>query len=195
MILSASSVQSIRQFGSPWYYFERQLLWLCLGTVAFTVAVIVDYRRWRRLGVLAVVATLGLLAAVMAPGLGISAGGSSRWVGLGSWRVQPSEVAKLALVVFAADVLDRRARRIREWRYSMVPVLIAFVLMAALVMMQPDMGTTIVLACIVLAVLYVAGSPLAHGRLPRCRGGARPAHGPGRALSLAPADLVPAPLP
>jgi cell division protein FtsW len=161
MILSASSVESLRQYGSPWYYFSRQVLWLCLGTGAFAVAVAVDYRRWRRFGVLAVAATLALLVAVMAPGLGISVGGSSRWLGVGSWRVQPSEVAKLALVIFAADVLDRRARRIGEWRYSMVPVLIVFAGIAGLVMLQPDMGTTMVLACIVLAMLYAAGSPLA----------------------------------
>jgi cell division protein FtsW len=161
MILSASSVESLRQYGSPWYYFERQLLWLCLGSGAFAITVTLDYRRWRRFGALAAAGTLLLLLAVMAPGLGISVGGSSRWLGVGSWRLQPSELAKLALVVFAADVLDRRARRVRQWRYSMVPVLTVFAVMAGLVMLQPDMGTTMVMACIVLGILYSAGAPLA----------------------------------
>ncbi len=160
MILSSSSVQSLRQYGSPWHYFERQLLWLCFGTVAFAVTVSVDYRRWRRLGALAVGATVVLLVAVMAPGLGITAGGSSRWLGVGSWRLQPSELAKLALIIFAADVLDRRARRIRDWRYSMLPVLVVFALFAGLVMLQPDMGTTMVMAWILLAMLYASGSAL-----------------------------------
>jgi cell division protein FtsW len=160
MILSASSVESLRQYGSPWYYFERQLLWLSLGLAAFGIAVNVDYRRWRHLAVVGVVGSLGLLVAVMVPGLGISVSGSSRWLGVGSWRLQPSELAKLALVIFASDLLDRRAARVREWRYSMVPVLVVFGLMAGLVMLQPDMGTTMVLACTVLAVLYAAGAPL-----------------------------------
>jgi cell division protein FtsW len=136
------------------------VLWLSLGLGAFGIAVNVDYRRWRHLGVVAVGGSLALLAAVMVPGLGISVSGSSRWLGVGSWRLQPSELAKLALVIFAADLLDRRADRVREWRYSMVPVVVVFGLMAGLVMLQPDMGTTMVLACTVLAVLYAAGAPL-----------------------------------
>ena len=160
MVLSASSVQSLRQYGSPWHYFERQALWLTLGAGAFLVTTKVDYRRWRRFGAVGVVAALFLLVAVLLPSVGVNGGGSSRWIGIGSWRVQPSELAKLALVVFAADVLDRRAHRIRDWRYSMMPILLAFLAMAALVMAQPDMGTTLILACIVLTALWVAGLPL-----------------------------------
>jgi cell division protein FtsW len=160
MVLSSSSVESLRQYGSPWYYFERQLLWLSLGTAAFGLTARCDYRRWRRIGPLAMVASVLLLAAVLIPGLGISVSGSARWLGVGVWRIQPSEFAKLALVLFAADVLDRRAERMADWRYSMGPILLAFSVIAALVMIQPDMGTTMVLASIVLAALYVAGSPL-----------------------------------
>jgi cell division protein FtsW len=160
MVLSASSVESLRQFGSPWYYFERQLLWLALGTAAFAVAARCDYRMWRRVGGLGLIATLLLLLAVLVPGIGIAVSGSSRWLGVGSWRVQPSELAKLAIIVYAAGVLDRRAARMADWRYSMLPVLTAFVAVAALVMAQPDMGTTMVIASIVLAALYVAGSPI-----------------------------------
>jgi cell division protein FtsW len=160
MVLSASSVESLRQYGSPWYYFERQALWLILGTAAFALTARTDYRRWRRIGPVALLAAVLLLFAVLVPGVGINVSGSSRWLGLGSWRIQPSEFAKVALVLFAADVLDRRAHRITEWRYSMGPILVIFGLLAVLVMAQPDMGTTMVLACVVLAVLFVAGSPL-----------------------------------
>jgi cell division protein FtsW len=160
MVLSASSVESIRQYGSPWFYFERQLLWLLVGTVAFAITLRIDYRRWRPLGLLALVTTMALLFAVLVPGIGISVGGSSRWIGVSSWRVQPSELAKLALVLFVADILDRRADRVSEWRYAMTPVLVAFACVGMLVMIQPDMGTTMVMGAIVLSTLYVAGSPL-----------------------------------
>ena len=89
---------------------------------------------------------IGLLMAVLVPGVGISVSGSSRWLGVGSWRIQPSELAKLALVLFAADVLDRRADRMRglalqhgarRWSPSAGG--------RRLVMLQPDMGTTMVL--------------------------------------------------
>jgi cell division protein FtsW len=160
MVLSASSVASLRQYGSPWFYFERQALWLGLGAVAFAITMTVDYHRWRRLGVVGVAVCLVLLVVVLLPHVGVNGGGSARWIGVGSFRIQPSELAKLALVLFAADLLDRRADRMREWRYSMLPVLLAFGAMAVLVMAQPDMGTTMILACIVLAALYVAGAPL-----------------------------------
>ncbi|MDQ1391947.1 MAG: cell division protein FtsW, partial [Acidimicrobiaceae bacterium] len=160
MVLSASSVQSLRQYGSPWHYFERQALWLSFGAVAFIIAIRVDYHHWRRVAVLAVIVTMGLMAAVLMSSVSVAGGGSARWLGVGSWRMQPSELAKLAFVLFAADVLDRRADRIREWRYSMVPVLVAFAGMALLVMAQPDMGTTMILACILVTALYVAGLPL-----------------------------------
>jgi cell division protein FtsW len=160
MVLSASSVQSLRQYGSPWYYFEHQALWLAFGAGAFVLAYRVDYHRWRRLGVVAVVVAMVLMTAVLVSSARVTGGGSARWIGVGSWRLQPSELAKLALVLFAADVLDRRADRIRDWRYCMVPVLLAFLGMAVLVMLQPDMGTTMILACIFLACLYVAGVSL-----------------------------------
>ena len=160
MVLSASSVQSLRQYGSPWHFFLRQMLWLALGGAACAVTIRVDYHRWQRLGRVAVIVTLLLLVAVMLPGLGVNGGGSARWVGVGTWRLQPSELAKLALVLFAADLLDRRAHRIWDWRYSMMPIVMAFLAMAALVMAQPDMGTTLILACIVVSALYVGGLPL-----------------------------------
>lgn len=160
MVLSASSIESLRRYGSPWYFFERQLMWLGLGTVAFFGTFRVDYRWWRRLATVGAAGTMILLMLVLVPGVGISVSGSARWLGTGSWRLQPSELAKLALIIFAADVLDRRSERVAEWRYSMAPVLIVFAVMGALVMIQPDMGTTMVMACIMLAALYVAGSPL-----------------------------------
>jgi cell division protein FtsW len=160
MVLSASSVESLRQYGSPWYYFERQIMWLLIGAAAFVVAFRTDYHRWRRFSTASMVVAVGGLLLVLVPGFGISASGSTRWLGVGSWRIQPSEFAKLALILFGADVVDRRAGRAGDWRYSMGPVLAGFGIVALMVMIQPDMGTTMVLAAIALAVLYVGGSPL-----------------------------------
>jgi cell division protein FtsW len=158
MVLSASSIVSLQQFGSPWYFFERQLMWLTVGAVGFLVAMRVDVGRWRRLAPFAMLATIVLLFAVLAPGIGKSASGASRWLGTSSIQIQPSELAKLTLVLFAADILDRRAGK-RDWRYQMVPVISVLALLVLLVMAQPDMGTTMVLACIGIAMLVTAGIP------------------------------------
>ena len=159
MVLSSSSVDSIRQYGSPWHFFSREVLWLAVGGSIFAVALRVDYHRWRRFAPAAMVVTLLALLAVLVPGVGVKVSGASRWLGTASLRIQPSEFAKLTLIFFAADVLDRRADRGR-WRYRMGPVLLVLLLLAILVMKQPDMGTTMVLAVIALGILFAAGSPL-----------------------------------
>ncbi|MHB1534698.1 MAG: putative lipid II flippase FtsW [Acidimicrobiales bacterium] len=158
MVLSASSILSLRSFGTPWHFFERQVLWLAVGTAAFVVAYRSDYRRWRRLAPAAMVASVVMLVAVLVPGIGRSAGGASRWLGTSSIEIQPSEIAKLALVFFAADVLERRRHK-RDWRYQMMPVVWVLVVLGALIIKQPDMGTTMVLAIIALAMLFTAGLP------------------------------------
>jgi cell division protein FtsW len=158
MVLSASSIASLRQFGSPWHFFDRQLMWLAIGSVAFALALRVDYARWRRWARPAMYATVGLLLAVLVPGVGVRASGASRWIGTSALQIQPSELAKLALVLFAADILDRRAG-VSNWRYRTGPVIGMLVLLVFLVMAQPDMGTTMVLACIAIAMLFTAGMP------------------------------------
>lgn len=159
MVLSASAVKSLRIYHSPWHFFERQLAWLILGSAAFALAWWLGPGRLRRLARVAMVLTVVLLLAVLVPGVGVSVSGASRWVGTSSFQLQPSELAKLALVLFAADVLDRRAGP-RRWTYQMLPVILALTGLAVLVMAQPDMGTTMVLAVIALAMVFTAGLPL-----------------------------------
>jgi cell division protein FtsW len=154
MILSASSVAALSDYGSAWFYFERQVLWAALGFVAFLFAARVDYRRWKQASPFVLAATVGLLVAVLVVGETVNQ--SRRWLGLGSYGVQPSELAKLALVICAAQVLSVRADRLtdpRAWR----PVLMLLFVFGVLVMMEPDLTSTIVLAVITFGVLIVAG--------------------------------------
>jgi cell division protein FtsW len=159
MVLSASSVQALRDFGSSWVVFQRQAMWVVIGTVALLLAVRLDYRRWQRPAVPFVLLALGLLLVVLVPGLGVSVRGSSRWIGTGQFRIQPSEFAKLAILLFTADVLARRGAK-GAVRTALRPILVVFGIAAFLVMGQPDMGTTLVLGCIVLALLFVGGVEL-----------------------------------
>lgn len=159
MVLSASSVASLRQYGSSWVYFEHQLLWVAIGAVALVGVSRVDYRLWRRLSGPSMAACVVLLLAVLVPHVGVRVGGSSRWLGSGSFRVQPSELAKLALAVFGADVLARRAARGRPWWPAVRPVLVAFFAAGGLILAQPDMGTALVLGVVTVGLLYAAGAP------------------------------------
>jgi cell division protein FtsW len=160
MVLSASAYTSEQYYGSAWTIFERQVLWMALGAVAMFATARLGYEHWRRFRLVLLGGTFALLLAVLVPGLGVSAGGSSRWIGVGLLRVQPSEVMKLALAVFAADLLTRRADRTHETRAVVVPMLVVLAAAAVLVLEQPDMGTAMVLVCITFTLLYAGGVAL-----------------------------------
>ncbi|MEX2294237.1 MAG: putative lipid II flippase FtsW [Acidimicrobiales bacterium] len=160
MVLSASSVSALDTYGSAWTIATRQLGWLVAGVGACALLTRIDYHRWRRGAVPIVAVSVVLLALVLVPGVGRNVNGASRWLGYGPFSLQPSEFAKLAVLVFAADLLARRATWMHDLRLTLMPVTIVFVGIAGLVMLQPNLGTTLVLGSIVLSVLFVAGTPV-----------------------------------
>src|SRR3546814_1001250 len=98
--LSASSVSALDLYGSSWYIVMRQAMWLVIGAFACVVVVRVDYHRWRRWSLPALGLSLVLLALVLVPGVGVSVNGATRWLGYGPFSLQPSELAKLTVMLF-----------------------------------------------------------------------------------------------
>ena len=163
MILSASSVQSFASYGSSFVFFKKQLVSVALGLVAFFLAYRIDYRRLKGFGYLLLPLVAVLLFVVLLPGLGVTSGGSQRWIQLGFTDFQPSELAKFALILFAADVFARKEEStFLEFSHTALPMLPAIGILAGLIMMQPDLGTTMLLAFIAIGMLFVAGAPLRH---------------------------------
>jgi cell division protein FtsW len=162
MVLSASSVSSLTDYGSAWYFFERQVLWIAVAAAAFMVTARIDYHAWRKCVRPLLVVSLVLLVAVLIPGIGVEVAGSRRWLGTGVLRFQPTEIAKLALLLYAADVLTRRARDLHDWRRVLRPVLIVLGAICFLVLREPDLDSTIVLGLIAFTVLVVGGVRLRH---------------------------------
>ena len=162
MVLSASSVLSLTSYGSAWYFFQRQLIWTVLGALGFAVIVRIDYRSWRRVVEPLLFATAGLLAIVLLPGVGSNAGGAQRWLGIGSWRFQPTELAKFAIVLYAADLLTRREQELDDWRRVLRPVLVVFAVLGGLVYLQPDLDSALLLGVIAAAVLIAGGVRARH---------------------------------
>jgi cell division protein FtsW len=160
MVGSASPIISLNLYGTPWGILERQIMWMVIGIVAFLAFSRIDYRKWRAIRVPLLVGTMALLVVVLVPGLGVTSGGSSRWIGVGQFQLQPSELMKLALIVFAADLLTRRVDRVWEPRAVIVPVLTILGLSALLILKQPDMGTALVLCCIAFGILFMGGVPM-----------------------------------
>ncbi len=162
MVLSATAAASVSDTDSAWSLFRRHLVWAGIGTVAMLVMLRIDYRRWQRLAPAGLVVSLILLAMVALPGLGVSANGAQRWLGIGPLTFQPSEAAKLALVLFVADLLSRPSRPIASARLTLCPVAIITGTMILLLVVQPHLGAIMIIAVIAMAMLLLAGAPMWH---------------------------------
>jgi cell division protein FtsW len=159
-LMSSSSVIGIRDNGDKLYYFKRQLLFLGGGMVTFLIAARVPYRWYRRVALpLLLVAVAGLVATLA---IGEVRGGSRRWIDLGPISLQVSEFAKLAVVVFVADVMARKDRWLEVFGHVFWPVALALGSVGALLLAQPDLGTTLLIAGAVFAVLFASAAPARH---------------------------------
>lgn len=155
--MSASSTVGLDQASDRFHFFKRQLVGAGLGVVVLLVACRVPYRAYRRLALPLYLATLASLAAVLV--VGNEAGGARRWIEFGAFSFQPSELAKFTVIVFLAVVLERKARILGTWGHFLVPVCFSVGVVAALVMKQPDLGTTILIGAATLTVLWVSPAP------------------------------------
>jgi len=160
MVGSASEVISIEQYNSPWAILLRELMWMGVGLFGLWFALRLDYHRLRPLRMPLLFGTFALLLLVLLPGIGVTSGGSSRWVGVSQFRVQPSELMKLALVVFGADLIVRRQDRGASHRTIIGPMLLVAAAAGGLILMQPDMGTALVVVAIAVALLFASGVSL-----------------------------------
>jgi cell division protein FtsW len=160
IVLSASAPAAILAGSSPWSYIVRQSIYMGLGVIVALVVSRTSLRLVRKLRLPLLVTAFCLLIVVFVPGLGHFAGGSSRWIGIGPFQLQPSELMKLALVVFAADVLARRAKRRDQWQAFVRPLFLFMAVAAVLIVKQPDLGTAIVIGCITFSMLFAAGTRL-----------------------------------
>jgi len=159
MVLSTSSAQAIAQGGSPYAGFQKQLIGVVVGLPLMWIAAKSSPVLFRAAAYpMVAVSVLGLLLVL---GIGHTVNGGERWIGVAGFQVQPSEFAKLALVLWGADLLARKekAGQLGEWRHLLIPLLPGAAIFSMLVMLGDDLGTTFILLVIFLALLWVIGSP------------------------------------
>ena len=156
MVYSASALVAFERFDQSDLFLTKQVLWAVLGLAVLSIAMRVDYRTYRNEAFIwAVLGFVGLLLVAVLFSAPIN--GTRRWFGLGGLGIQPSELAKLACVLFAALILERRMQRIDDLSYSLLPIGIVVGGMVGLIMLQPDYGTAMTLVLIVGAMIYAAG--------------------------------------
>lgn len=159
MVMSASSIESVRVFGSPYTLAQRQAFFALLGVVAMFFAARTSVQFWRAFAWPLLLVAFGLLVAVLI--IGVEVAGQRNWIEIfGPFRLQPSEIAKLALVVWGAEVLSRRSRRLDTWRGLLIPIVPVAGVMMVLVLAEGDFGNTLMLGAILAGILFAAGAPL-----------------------------------
>ena len=163
MVYSASFVVAHNEFADDAYFLTRQLIYVGIGGVMLLVGMSLDYHRWRSLSVLVMLICIGLLVAVILPGVGFRSYGASRWLRLGSVvQIQPSELAKIGIVLYLSDWLARRGSLVGDFKRGLLPFAIIVALVAGLVVIQPDLGTTSIIIGAAACVFFVAGANLLH---------------------------------
>lgn len=163
MVLSASNVDSIINSGNPFGAFASQLIWALLGLALMFFISKRSVEQIERFGLLLFLGSLVGQVLALVPGLGVSSGGNTNWVGFGSFIVQPSEFMKLGLIIFMATFLSRRIDTLWDWRVAGMPAMIAGFGAAGMVfVLGRDLGTAAVMLAIVCSLVFLAGLPWQH---------------------------------
>lgn len=162
MVYSASSALALEKYGSDFYFLKKQALFSLIGIVVLVFCSHIPFRFYRSLTYPLLFTALGLLLAVQFSGMGLSAGGSLRWLKLGPVTFQPVEVARLALIVFMAYSLNKKSETLQIFGIGFVPHVILVVIFSIPLLLQPDFGSVVILGALVWMMMFVAGVPLRH---------------------------------
>lgn len=157
MIASASSEVASAQTGNTFYNFTRHLVYLAIGLCAIAAVLVVPIKVWQKYSVHLLCVAVVLLIAVLIPGIGRNVNGASRWIGVGLFNIQPSELGKLFAVIYLAGYLVRRREQVRDTWSGFFKPFVVLLPIAYLFLLEPDFGATVVMMGAALAMLFLGG--------------------------------------
>jgi cell division protein FtsW len=156
LVYSASALVALERFQQPYLFVTRQLMWAAVGIAVLSIVMRIDYRTYRNDRLIWVV--LGVVALMLVAVLfSRPINGTRRWFGVGGFGIQPSELGKLAAIMFTALILERRRHRINELHYSLLPIGLVVGGIVALILLEPDFGTAVSLLAVVGVMVFAAG--------------------------------------
>jgi len=163
MLSSAGIVDAQKKFGSPYYYITHQLLYSILpGLALLFLFSRINYKLWKKLSLVILFGALMLMLLVFLPNFGYGIKGATRWVNIFGFSFQPSEILKLSLIIYLAAWFGGHERRIQHLSYGTVPFLFIMGFAALLLILQPDIGTLIIVVGIAMAIYLFAGASMKH---------------------------------
>jgi len=162
MIFSASSATAFSETGDSFHYFKKQAFYSLIGLICLFFFARYDYRKLRSWSYPLLILTFLSLGIVLIPGLGKVAGGASRWLPLGPFNFQPSELAKLAMIIYAAELLARKKERISHLFHLLLPLVPIVGLASLLIIIQPDLGSAFVISLSVFLLIFISGAKFSY---------------------------------
>ena len=166
MVFSASMTTSLLSYSDPYYFFKKQIIGVALSLVVFIIASSIKLDLVRGLSGKVLLLSVALLTVVFFPHIGRMVGGSYRWIDFGPIRFQPSELAKLSLIIYMAETLATHQHRAQNFWYGVVPFFLVVGVMGVLIIMEPDLGTALFLAMITFIMLFLGGRKISHLLMP-----------------------------
>lgn len=160
MIFSASSIWSDYRFGDTFHYVKHQGLFFLVGLIGIYVLSKVDYKLYKKHASKILLLSLILLVLVLIPGIGQVRNGSRSWFGIGAFGFQPSELSKLALIIFTAKYLSNHEKEVKFFRKGIMPILLVIFLFFGLIMLEPDFGTGMVIVVSLMFMLFITNTKL-----------------------------------
>ncbi|MUV36219.1 putative lipid II flippase FtsW [Lentibacillus sp. JNUCC-1] len=162
MIFSASYVWAEYKYDDAFFYVKRQLLFIGAGVAAMFILMKIPYTLFKQYAKIILAACFVLLIIVLIPGIGMIRGGAQSWIGVGAFSIQPSEFMKLGLIIFLASYLSTHQKKITSLKKGFLPSLLLVFVAFGLIMMQPDLGTGVVLVLTCMTMIFAAGARLGH---------------------------------
>ena len=157
IIYSASSIWSNYKFHDSFHYLKQQLLFFIIGIILMYYISKIDYKLYYKYSNKILLVCIILLILVLIPGIGKIRNGSRSWFGIASFGIQPSEFAKIGLIIFTSKYLENSNRYLKDYKKGVFPILFVLLIFFGLIMLQPDLGTSLVLAVSIISLLFIAG--------------------------------------
>ncbi|WP_026906028.1 stage V sporulation protein E [Paucisalibacillus globulus] len=162
MVYSSSYIWADYKFNDSFYFVKRQVLFAGVGVAGMFFFMYIPYSNWAKYAKIILLVCFGLLLIVLIPGVGLTRGGAQSWIGIGAFSIQPSEFMKLGLIIFLSVFLSKNQKYITSFKKGFLPALLLVFTAFGLIMLQPDLGTGMVLVLTCMIMIFVSGARISH---------------------------------
>jgi cell division protein FtsW len=162
MVSSSSIAVGDRYFNDPYWFIRRQIVWWVISFIAFIILSKINYRFYSKISIFFILISIGLLALVLIPGLSSVVGGSRRWLNLFFFNIQPSEIAKIALIVFVCDSLNKKYKENSVFKNIIWPSFVVLLVVTLLIFLEPDFGTVVIIWIVIFLIFFIGNVRYPH---------------------------------